>query len=73
MSPMELVAKIGRKKDQDVIELETELAKSCYNMDEVVSRISSTLESSEMKLRELRRQRQQVIMEDDVWAELEDI
>lgn len=50
------------------MEIEEELAKDEYNVDEVVSRISSTLENSEFKLRELRKQRQRIIMEDDVWA-----
>ena len=59
---------ITKEKDKDVVEIEEELAKDEYNVDEVVSRISSTLEHSEFKLRELRKQRQRIIMEDDVWA-----
>ena len=42
---------ITKEKDKDVAEIEEQLAKDSYNVDEVVSRISSTLEQSEFKLR----------------------
>ena len=39
------------ERDKDVAAIEAELAKESYNVDDVVSRISSTLETSEFKLR----------------------
>ena len=41
---------------------------SDYNVEEVVSRISETLENSESRLRELRDQRKKMLLDDEIWA-----
>ena len=63
----ELTVKGGQTKG------DVDFESSDYNVEEVVSRISETLENSESRLRELRDQRKKMLLDDEIWAQFEQI
>lgn len=50
-----------------------DLKKEECNVEEVVSKISETMDKSQIRLKELRDQRKKMFLDQDIWAEFEEI
>lgn len=59
--------------DEEIREIEEQLEKEERGVKDVMEKISQTMGSSEVKLKELRDQRKKIFLDEDVWKELDEI